>query len=133
MVRVMDLSKLYQDLLDNITHILRMFLYVSDDNFEVRLDVNTKRDEYAIREYMCASSKNLSLLYPNLAAEWHPTKNGTKAPENVTVQSNQKVWWICEKGHSFDATVSNRVYRNTKCKYCQNEAKKTINSKKKKM
>ena len=30
--------------------------------------------------------------YPDLAAEWHPTKNGEKLPEDFLHGSNKKVW-----------------------------------------
>lgn len=33
-------------------------------------------------------------MYPNLAAQWHPTKNGALTPETVTCGSNKKVCWL---------------------------------------
>ncbi|MGD0170140.1 MAG: zinc-ribbon domain-containing protein, partial [Smithella sp.] len=49
-----------------------------------------------------------SLLFcnPVLAREWHPTKNGSLTPSDVSVGSNRKVWWLCSKGHAWPATVS---------------------------
>ena len=29
-----------------------------------------------------------------------------------------KVWWKCEKGHSYEASISNRTYKNQGCPYC---------------
>ena len=46
---------------------------------------------------------NLAVLYPEVAAQWHPTKNGDLTPEDVAPGSNQKVWWICDKDHEWDA------------------------------
>lgn len=37
---------------------------------------------------------DLATKCPELAKEWHPTKNGTLTPENVTVHSHKKVWWL---------------------------------------
>ena len=37
--------------------------------------------------------KSLEFKNPELAKEWHPTKNGTLRPENVTAGSNKVVWW----------------------------------------
>ncbi|MDB3883712.1 zinc-ribbon domain-containing protein, partial [Candidatus Marinimicrobia bacterium] len=42
---------------------------------------------------------NLAVLYPNIAKEWHSTKNGGLTPFDVTPGSGKKVWWICKKGH----------------------------------
>jgi hypothetical protein len=63
--------------------------------------------------------KNISLAssYPNVAKEWHPTKNGNLLPENIAPKSGIKVWWICEKGHEWEAVVSNRS-NGTCCPYC---------------
>jgi hypothetical protein len=59
----------------------------------------------------------LQTINPSLAKEWHPFKNGDLTPNNVTPNSNKKVWWICEKGHEWQATVNNKS--NSKgCPYC---------------
>jgi hypothetical protein len=54
---------------------------------------------------------NLAKLHPELAKEWHPTKNGDLNPSDVTPGSNQKVWWKCLKKpkHEWPATVASRV------------------------
>ena len=36
---------------------------------------------------------DLATVNPELAKEWHPTKNGALKPEDVTVSTCQKVWW----------------------------------------
>jgi len=51
----------------------------------------------------CLATKN-----PQLATEWHPTKNGNLTPYNVTSSSSTKVWWICKKGHEWHARINNR-------------------------
>lgn len=40
---------------------------------------------------------DLGSQFPDIAAEWHPTKNGTLTPQMVTKGSNKKVWWQCPK------------------------------------
>lgn len=47
--------------------------------------------------------------YPELAAQWHPVKNGSLTPDTVLPGSNRKVWWICPKGHEWQARVKSRV------------------------
>lgn len=61
---------------------------------------------------------NLALLYPNLVDEWDFEKNGKLLPKLVTPYSGKKVWWICDKGHSWQAIVGQRVSRGNKCPYC---------------
>ena len=53
-----------------------------------------------------------SYLYsvkPSLIKEWHPTKNGNLNPRNVAIEHDTKVWWLCENGHEWEATVKDRV------------------------
>ena len=61
---------------------------------------------------------DLATLHPDIAAEWHPTKNGNVTPDQVTAQSNKKYWWRCDKGHEWQATVNNRVSNHRGCPYC---------------
>ena len=66
------------------------------------------------------SGKNdLATLNPSLAAEWHPTKNGSLTPRDVTCGSSKKVWWLCSKNHEWKATISDRN-SNCGCPYCAN-------------
>jgi hypothetical protein len=51
---------------------------------------------------------NLKAVNPGLAAQWHPVKNGDLTPEDVTPGSKKKVWWLCEKGHEWQARMSVR-------------------------
>ncbi|NIP32735.1 hypothetical protein GWN26_07380, partial [Candidatus Saccharibacteria bacterium] len=55
-----------------------------------------------------------------LAKEWHPTKNGTLTPANVTPGSGKKVWWLCRNGHEWQAFISNRS-KGIGCPYCSNK------------
>ena len=36
---------------------------------------------------------DLETLYPEIAAEWHPTKNKGLAPSDVFSKAGKKVWW----------------------------------------
>ncbi len=63
--------------------------------------------------------------FPKLAAEWHPTKNGSLTPKDVSTYSNQRVWWLLpyddpETGKHYDfewtATINNRT-RGKGCPY----------------
>ena len=55
-----------------------------------------------------------------IAKEWNYKKNITLKPEMFLSQSNQKVWWICSKGHEWEAKISDRTNGNG-CPYCSNK------------
>ena len=63
---------------------------------------------------------DLASQRPDIAARWHPTKNGELSPQNITPYSNRKAWWICEKGHEYQAVVrtQGRESRKFNCPYC---------------
>jgi len=63
---------------------------------------------------------NLKVINPKLAREWHPTKNGSLTPKDITPGSNRKVWWKCAEGHEWKATINSRNLGN-KCPYCSNK------------
>jgi hypothetical protein len=64
-----------------------------------------------------SKENNLQVVHPDIAAQWHPTKNGKLTPRKVTPGSKKKVWWQCEKGHEWEAAVLNRHHGNG-CPYC---------------
>mgnify|MGYP003306230336 CR=1 FL=1 len=49
-----------------------------------------------------------------------PTKNGDLKPTDFIANSNKKVWWLCKKGHEWQARISNRMNGNN-CPYCANK------------
>ncbi len=55
---------------------------------------------------------DLMTTHPQLAAQWHPTKNGNLTPKDVTVNSNKSVWWLREETD----TNGNTVLREWKVK-----------------
>lgn len=54
---------------------------------------------------------------PELASEWHPTKNGKLRPDEVTIGSHKNVWWLGVCGHEWEAVVKDRV-RGYGCPIC---------------
>ena len=63
---------------------------------------------------------DLASQNPVLAAQWDAERNGTLTPQQVTLTSNRKAWWICEKGHSFQAVIASRA-NGIGCPYCTNK------------
>jgi hypothetical protein len=66
-----------------------------------------------------SSTNSLAVIFPEIAEEWHPTKNGKLTPDKITPGSNKIVWWECQKSHIWEAKISNRTSTNkTGCPYC---------------
>ena len=61
---------------------------------------------------------DLESLFPDIAAQWHQTKNGDLKPTDVKSGSSKKVWWCCSKGHEWEATPYSRTGLNNNCPYC---------------
>jgi hypothetical protein len=58
------------------------------------------------RRVRVSTSTSLAALFPKVAAEWHPRKNGKLRPEDFLSGSNKVVWWLCRKGPDHDARRS---------------------------
>ena len=65
-----------------------------------------------------ADSNRLTTNYPHLEPEWHPIRNGDLMPDDITVASGRKVWWVCGKGHEYEAAVASRTQVGSGCPYC---------------
>ena len=74
-------------------------------------------------------SNCLAITNPELAKQWHPTKNGILTPYNITIGSNTKIWWKCEKGddHEWKTVVYNRKVGGN-CPICINQKTVLSNS-----
>ncbi len=79
------------------------------------------------RDYSCpicsghkalAGYNDFATKYPQQAREWHPTKNGTLKPSDVTFGSGKKVWWKCPIGHEYQASMHDRGIGGTNCPIC---------------
>jgi len=51
---------------------------------------------------------DLAFRRPDLAAEWHPTRNGDLSPDQVAFGTRTKVWWVCPEGHDYRMSVGSR-------------------------
>ena len=60
---------------------------------------------------------DLATRYPELARQWHP-RNGSLTPDAVLPGSHMLVWWQCEKGHEWQATIASRALDGAGCPVC---------------
>lgn len=52
-----------------------------------------------------AVRKSLAQTHPAIAAYWHPIKNGTLTPSDVTAKQRKLVWWKWPDGHEDTMSV----------------------------
>ncbi len=60
---------------------------------------------------------DLATLYPNLVEQWDFERNGDLTPSDVTSKTRRKAYWICGKGHSWEASIASRT-GGRGCPYC---------------
>ncbi|WPS85437.1 zinc-ribbon domain-containing protein (plasmid) [Brevibacillus halotolerans] len=64
----------------------------------------------------------LATTHPELSKEWHPTLNNILTPFDIVSGREKKVWWICEKGHDYEASPMDRSGKNkTGCPFCNHK------------
>ncbi len=100
-----DLEKVIVKIINNITN--------------KHIDVNLERDAILIenlREFI-EKNNSISILNPELAAEWNYEKNYNLKPEFFAANSGKKVWWKCSKGHEWQAVIMSRN-KGRGCPYC---------------
>jgi hypothetical protein len=68
---------------------------------------------------LATPENNLAVKFPDLCREWHPTKNGALRPEDVPPFSSKRVWWKCERGHSWPTVIANRTNGGHNCPICR--------------
>ena len=98
-------------------------------DFEWKASINSRNRGtgclYLAGKAVWPGFNDLATTNPELAAQWHPTKNGDLRPTQVTANSNRKVWWLYPYDdpntgkHSvfeWQATVYNRN-NGTDCPY----------------
>lgn len=100
-------------LLENTIDLL--FEYIGIKHFG-KIDINHNRAR--IYSNYIQTIKELSLEYknPELIKEWDYKKNIIE-PNMVSYGSGKKFWWICHKGHSYEALISTRL-KGHSCPYC---------------
>lgn len=65
--------------------------------------------------------RSLAEMAPEVAAEWHPTLNGSVHPEDVSWKSPNKYWFRCPQGHSYLSALNKRNRTDTTpagCPFC---------------
>lgn len=109
----------------NLEFLIRILLHqvisnpaVYSPQLHSTVDINLTRDSQEIRRYMTVIKDSLSTRYPNLAKQWHPSKNGSLTPSVFKCGSDHRAWWLCPTcGHEWQTSISHRV-NGTGCPVC---------------
>lgn len=88
-----------------------------------KININIQRDSIEIKSnyFSLVKENSIARKFPKLAMEWNYELNNNINPEFVTIYSNQKYYWTCQKCHqSYLATPSHRIRKNNGCPICSN-------------
>ena len=74
---------------------------------------------YCANKRVC-DTNSLAILFPEIAKEWHPNKNGALKPSDVTFGSKRNIWWKCPvaEDHVWRAHPKSRTGRGDGCPFC---------------
>ena len=88
-----------------------------DHEWEMSIKNRTRRGDNS----KCKFCKLLSVKSPEIAKQWHPTKNGNLQPDQISYGSPKKVWWKCpvNDNHEWETRVADR--RSNGCPHCFRE------------
>lgn len=84
---------------------------------EVRSRSGGSRCPYCSGRVLRTGENDLAAINPVLTAQWDTEKNGDLDPAAVLAGSERYVWWKCEKGHSWRASILSRN-RGAGCPIC---------------
>jgi hypothetical protein len=75
---------------------------------------------YCAGQRPIVGTNDLATTHPQLATELHPTRNGEVSAIHLMAGTSQKVWWWCELGHEWQASVHPRT-KGVGCPICANK------------
>lgn len=110
--------------LDNIVNSLTCNKCVRQVKPEIDMAPEIYMDSSAVFRVL---PNSLQTENPELASQWHPTKNGFFKPCHVKSKSGKRVWWLCpECGNEWPQYIKTRNNGKTarKCPRCANNQKK---------
>ena len=84
---------------------------------EIRSRSGGSKCPYCTGRTLWTGSNDLAAVNPALAAQWDAEKNGNLRSADVLAGSRRYVWWKCDKGHSWRASVLSRN-RGSGCPVC---------------
>jgi hypothetical protein len=77
-----------------------------------------------------SATNSLASLAPEIAREWHPTKNSELTPDRIVAKSHRSAWWRCstDRTHVWHARLASRWWHDAGCPFCANQRVSTATS-----
>lgn len=92
------------------------------NNHEWEATINSRnagnKCPYCSNRKVLKGFNDLETIYPDVAAEWHPTKNDEMLPSEISPTSNKKAWWLCSESHEWETVIANRTSKGSACPVC---------------
>lgn len=93
------------------------------NNHSWKMSINTRTNykypcPYCSGKRAIEGKTDFATNYPELMEEWDYKKNGDVNSYKILPKVAKRVWWKCDKGHEWDATINNRVRNKSGCPYC---------------
>jgi hypothetical protein len=75
-------------------------------------------------------TNSLAVLYPEIASQLDPERNGSVGADKIVAGSGKKYWWRCDKGpdHVWEAAVGSRTRDGRGCPCCSGRRLSATNS-----
>lgn len=112
------LSNNHKDIKNAILFIAKFINEKYNKTFSVDFDLDRDRTQIMEMATTMEKEKSVMALNPLLAKEWNYEKNGKLKPNMFRPNSTKKVWWKCENGHEWSATIASRNFGKNGCPYC---------------
>lgn len=122
-VKYWDFEKNYPHIPNNFTiGSEKVFWWTCENNhsFQEKIYNFTRKNKFS-----CNVCNSFGVKKNYISSFWHPTKNETLTPFDISVNSSKDVWWICEKGHEFLKKVTYVSKKeNLECPVCSSLVEK---------
>lgn len=82
---------------------------------------------FCCNQQLCKHT-SIAYTYPEISAEWHPTRNGDDLPSQYSKGSNYKAWWQCrtDSSHVWQAVIRNRCTNGSGCPDCKRKTQRIM-------
>jgi len=85
-----------------------------------RCGINKQNCPFCCNQQICIHS-SIVYTHPNIAKEWHLTKNDNKTPCQFSKgNTSNNIWWICNEKHEYKALIKNRT-NGSGCPNCKHK------------
>lgn len=82
--------------------------------------VKVKHPGCSVCKAETAVEKSLARTHPRIAGEFDEELNPGLSVETLRANMSRDIWWRCQRGHAFRATINARANKNQNCPICGN-------------